>query len=419
VPVDEVAELLRRWREAGGAWSRGRVLLDAGQLAGRLTPEERRVVAAALADTGAPDLARQLETRTGQPVDATHLQAFADGLLELEGPRLDRVIAALEVADVRLSDDPGQPDDGRPPPPPPGSRPTTVTGEEEVLDERLRDLAALEHLGDEELQGIALGEIELGSQELGSQELGGQELGSQELGSQELGESTLGEVGLGPAPAIVAAPAPAIVAASAPATAVTREQPSSTDRDDTEPPAEPTATSATRDEDIAFDQDITRDEDLARDQGITPDAAAAPRQSLPPDDVALVPATAAPDELAPRAAADALTRLRARLAKASTATARLAALSSEATSDLDAPAALLLLEQVPAGWQRRRAATRLLTAGALTGVDPAALLARFPAARDRCFVAGDLLATSDLAVEDLAAELPPQLVRRLAIRAER
>jgi hypothetical protein len=390
VPVDEVAELLRRWREAGGAWSRGRVLLDAAQLAGRLTPEERRTVAATLAETGAPDLARQLETRTGQPVDASHLQAFADGLLELEGARLDQVIAALEVADARLDDDLEPPDDLVPPPPPPGPAATAVAGQDESLDERLRDLAALEHLGDEELQGIRLGEIELGTAD---------------LGSQDLGEVVLGEAGLGPAPVMgtAAAVLPAVGGSATrddtPA-ALAAEEPVAAEEPDDAAPGEP--------DDAAPEEPDDAAPEVATD--------AAPEE---PADAPLVPATAAPDELAPRTTADALARLRDRLGTARTATARLTALSPEATRDLDAPAALLLLDEVPAGWQRRRAAHRLLAAGALAGVEPGALLARFPDARDRRFVAADLVHVSELAPEDLASELPPQVVRRLAIRAER
>jgi hypothetical protein len=417
VPVDEVAGLLRRWRDAGGAWSRGRVLLDAAQLAGRLTPEERRSVAVALADTGAPDLARQLEARTGQPVDAHHLQAFADGLLELEGARLDQVIAALEAADARLTAT--GPDTLLPPPP---GAPSTVTAEDEALDQRLRDLAALEHLGDEELQGIRLGEIELGSPTLGEQDLGQQELGQAVLGEVGLTEVGLSEVGLSevglaeaalagaaatapdePTPAIApSAPAdpahdhtpgtdaaPLEVAADAPSGGLIEEAPAPgpASAHTTVAPAEP--------------DDHTR--------GVTTE----------PRDAALVPAAAAPRELTPRETAAALTRISGRLANARTAAARLALLSPETTRDLDASAALLVLDQVPAGWQRRRAATRLFAAGALAGVAPAELLARFPAAQDRRFVAADLLDASGLTADDLAGDLPPRVVRRLAIRAER
>jgi hypothetical protein len=192
VPVDEVAELLRRWREAGGVWSRGRVLLDAAQLAGRLTPRSAGV------GRGGARRHRRTGPRTpaGGPHRAAgrraHLQAFADGLLELEGARLDQVIAALEAADERLDHDGrrarthGDPSPGRHARHPRRARPAaptdagTTTGrpEDEALDERLRDLAALEHLGDEELQGIRLGEIELG--EPGARRPGPR--GDQELG---------------------------------------------------------------------------------------------------------------------------------------------------------------------------------------------------------------------------------------------
>jgi hypothetical protein len=429
VPVDEVAELLRRWREAGGAWGRGRVLL----------------VAASLADTGAPDLARQLEARTGQPVDAKHLQAFADGLLDLEGARLDEVIAALEVAEERLTDEPAGQTDGEPPvggasaatpgpasttdemlppPPPPGRRQEAVTQKEEALDERLRDLAVLEHLGDEELQGIRLGEIELGDQELG-----GQELGAQDLDEAGLGEVALGEVSLGVAPAIAG-----VAATAAPAAGVAPERSDEAPdrRQATRGPGSGTggvpgeiAGSADVAPDArapnadapATDARAPTDDAPAPDDRVEPEAWSKPGHE--PDTTALVPASTGAGALAPQEAVDALALISARLAQASTATSRLAALSDERTHDLDASASLLVLDQVPAGWQRRRAARRLLASGALAGVDPTALLARFPDSRDRRFVAADLLAASDLAAEDLADELPPQVVRRLAIRAER
>ena len=426
MPVDDVAELLRRWREAGGAWSRGRVLLDAAQLAGRLTPEERRAVAAALADTGAPDLARQLESRTGQPVDGAHLQAFADGLLELEGARLDQVITALQVADARLIDagpDEAAAGDGQPeeaathhaepdalPPPPPGHR-GAVTPQDEALDERLRDLAALEHLGDEELRGIRLGEIELGAPELG-----GQELGQADLGEVGLGEVGLGEVTLGATAGIATAAAtgPRVdLEAPDDGTPTDRETPEATPAAEPEatPAAEPTT--ATEPEATATEPEATPAEPATTAE--TGGGAVASR----PGDAALVPAADAPDDLTPKTTADALATLSGRLTGARTAAARFAALAPDVTRDLDAPAALLALDQVPAGWQRRRAAQRLFAVGALAGVDATALLARFPDARDRRFVAADLLAASELAAEDLADDLPPQVVRRLAIRAER
>ena len=426
MPVDDVAELLRRWREAGGAWSRGRVLLDAAQLAGRLTPEERRTVAAALADTGAPDLARQLESRTGQPVDGAHLQAFADGLLELEGARLDQVITALQVADARLIDagpDEAAAGDGQPeeaathhaepdalPPPPPGHR-GAVTPQDEALDERLRDLAALEHLGDEELRGIRLGEIELGAPELG-----GQELGQADLGEVGLGEVGLGEVTLGATAGIATAAAtgPRVdLEAPDDGTPTDRETPEATPAAEPEatPAAEPTT--ATEPEATATEPEATPAEPATTAE--TGGGAVASR----PGDAALVPAADAPDDLTPKTTADALATLSGRLTGARTAAARFAALAPDVTRDLDAPAALLALDQVPAGWQRRRAAQRLFAVGALAGVDATALLARFPDARDRRFVAADLLAASELAAEDLADDLPPQVVRRLAIRAER
>jgi hypothetical protein len=435
MPVDDVAELLRRWREAGGAWSRGRVLLDAAQLAGRLTPEERRTVAAALADTGAPDLARQLESRTGQPVDATHLQAFADGLLELEGARLEQVINALELADARLVDagsDGAAADDDQPaeaaahhaepdalPPPPPGHR-EAVTPQDEALDERLRDLAALEHLGDEELQGIRLGEIELGRQELGGQELGGQELGQTDLVEVGLGEARIAEVGL------QATAGPAATAATprlADRGALDQEPTGERDEPEPTPTAEPGPSSGVAPgPSSGVEPGTAPAAHPAAASGAAGSPAAGPDDgvaSREPGGVTLVPAADAPDELTPRAAADALATVSGRLTDAGTAAARFAALSPDVIRELDPPAALLALDQVPVGWQRRRAARRLFAAGALSGVDPSALLARFPDARDRRFLAVDLLATSDLVAEDLADDLPPQVVRRLAIRAER
>jgi len=85
----------------------------------------------------------------------------------------------------------------------------------------------------------------------------------------------------------------------------------------------------------------------------------------------------------------------------------------------DAGDPLQVLQAVPAGWERRRAATRLLASGALDDVDAPALLGLFDRRGDRERLAGALLGAGRLDPDDLDALLPAATARRLAQRAGR
>jgi hypothetical protein len=119
VPVEDVVELLDRWRRSGGVWSRARVLSDGAARISRLTPHERRVLTTALAEQGAPELAARLEAHAADHLPPPHAQAVADGLLSLEGDRLEELVTVLQDPERRapLVDDALR---ELPPPPPPG-----------------------------------------------------------------------------------------------------------------------------------------------------------------------------------------------------------------------------------------------------------------------------------------------------------
>jgi hypothetical protein len=476
VPVEEVTALLRRWRDAGGVWNRGRVLAEAAQLVARLTPDERREVAAVLADTGAPELARQLEARTGQPVDRGQVQAFADSLVELDRGRLEALLVRLEDPDQRrhltgavfeggvpsgwdptpppspavgshaaaarpsdasndafpppeapsppqpqpdgdevTSQPPGDPPDAgddaaTSTPAPAHSRPATLPppgADDEEFTDNLRDFLVIEQLAAERLEGQELGDIQLGDVELGDVELGGVELGEAGLGSDaDLRAVTLGTAGIlaadGTAEADPGAGAgpPAAHAATG---AVGNHEPTT----DAEP---------TTDQEPTTDHEPTTDAEPATDPqpaSLRPQAGAHPPPPLP------VPAGDGPSDLVRPEASRTANELVANLRSARSAPQRQAALRSQPLDQLDAASALVVLDAVPPGWQRRRACHRLLAAGVLADVDPAALLARFPAPRDLAFVAGDLLEATPVTVADLAPLLPAAVARRLATREQR
>jgi len=143
VPIDQVAELLVRWRGTDGVFARARVLREGIQLLGDLDADERRLLARSLAEQGAPDLANRLEQRTDGALSADQLWSVADGLLAMDDQQVDRLATSLS--------DP---------------------------DERVR-LAR---------EAVAQG--------LGGQQLGDQQLGDQELGAVALGDAGIVDVGL-------------------------------------------------------------------------------------------------------------------------------------------------------------------------------------------------------------------------------
>jgi hypothetical protein len=121
VPVEDVVELLDRWRRSGGVWSRARVVSDGAARISRLTPHERRVLTTALAEQGAPELAARLEAHAADHLPPQHAQAVADGLLSLEGDRLEELVTVLQDPEQRA---PLVYDTLRELPPPPPPEPT-------------------------------------------------------------------------------------------------------------------------------------------------------------------------------------------------------------------------------------------------------------------------------------------------------
>jgi hypothetical protein len=124
VPVEDVADLLERWRHAGGVWSRSRVLAESANRLGRLSPDERRVLASALAEGGLPELVAPLRPDLPVRLEPHHVQTVVDGLLALDGDEIDDLVAVLRDPDqVRARAYEALRDLPPPPAPPPGYDP--------------------------------------------------------------------------------------------------------------------------------------------------------------------------------------------------------------------------------------------------------------------------------------------------------
>jgi hypothetical protein len=123
VPVEDVAELLAQWREAGGVWSRGRLVADGASRVARLRPDERRLLAVALAQQGAPHLADRLEAQAGDRLDPGYAQGLTEALLSLEDEQVDDLVGALRHPE-RLRAQAGSVLEHLPPPPAPRDVPT-------------------------------------------------------------------------------------------------------------------------------------------------------------------------------------------------------------------------------------------------------------------------------------------------------
>ncbi len=199
MPVDEVAALLARWRDADGVLDRGRVLGNAARLLAGLDRDERRVLAQALADEGAPELA----DRIGHDLSADQVRGAARGLLSLDRDTVDHLVDQFADPDTR--DDLARRALGDLPPPP--------------SDER----ALLSELELDDIGDLELGEVELGEAQL--------------LDADPLVEPDLHEVTLGPATTLAG-----VVPGAAPASAAGSVSDAAPDTDE---PAEP-PTTATR-----------------------------------------------------------------------------------------------------------------------------------------------------------------------------
>jgi hypothetical protein len=108
----------------------------------------------------------------------------------------------------------------------------------------------------------------------------------------------------------------------------------------------------------------------------------------------------------------------AAIEQATTARARLAAVATAEGENLGGDDLLAVVRAVPDGWQRRRTARRLVSAGALVDIDADALINSFARDSDRIAVAGALVA-ADLAqaavvADHLDARAADRLQRRVA-----
>jgi hypothetical protein len=404
MPIDQVAELLVRWRETGGAFGRGRVLREGIQLLSGLDADERRLLARSLAEQGAPDLAQRVEHRTGGTMSANQLRSVADGLLALEDHQVEQMATSLadpaereRLARRPVTDGLASSDDGPSSAsdhqtrldelPPPGGVVDRTGVEPEVS---ARQPARVEQpstadgrRGDRMLRGHEPGSQDLGSQELGSQDLGSQDLGSQDLGTPDLVEAGLVDVQVHEPPADVGDPAPAATTAATAATAA----------------------AATADASQAATGVAAAGAGAGVRTGSTAAAARTDDRSAERERPAVM-------------VADVAALLEA-LRTAGTATTRLRVLNDHELADMDADTALAVMDAIPDGWQRRRTAQRLAEAGALPVDRLVSVFARFARPADAAFVAGALVAAGHVRAAAFDGILPERVVRRLTVRSER
>lgn len=445
MPVDEVTDLLAQWREASGVFSRGRVIAQAVRTLGNLTPDERRTLGRALAQQGAPGLAEEIEDRSGGALGADHLTHVADGLLSMDDDQIDGLLADLRDPDARqrLAHDmldraaggpqgtppappvtgPSMPDVDLSSLPPPGSAGAQDIGDLQniELDTPNLDTPNLDtpNLDTPDLGTISLGAASVHDMELGDADVDASDQPSTHAGTDQTAGAETGARGgaddhrtteSGAASVAAAAGAAAVSATRADETAVGSDgglpvdgdQPSQgTDATDVptdlvvvDGPADPTA------------RDLLSQADPQLTMG--PDGATGATTGAPAGHPGTGDGAISPSEL--------LEHVRT----ATTATDRLAIFgSATATGRLGPHDALAALDAVPAGWQRRRAAERLAETGALPTDDLPTLFRRFDRSTDAAFVAGTLLATRAVAIDDLDGVLPARTVRRLATRTAR
>jgi hypothetical protein len=457
MPVEQVASLLDRWRQADGMFARGRVLTEAVRLLRNLTPDERRTLARALAERGSPELAAQFEGSFGGSLEADKVRHIADQLLSMDDDELAAMIDDLRDPDQRrqlatdavdrafamdggpavadgapTSPPPGADTPPSGPPPPPGAPAPTGTDASDLdatdtdatatdaadTDAATSELdaaaaaaretveqqrARLQELADAD-GDLELEDLTLGRQALGDQQLGAVALGGVALGSADLVEADLVDVGLGPGDAVAPAPngPPGDVDA--------------TDRDPTD--HEPTEHDPTEHDPTDQGRPDVRDQDDVRDDDQLTDAPTlAPVAVGSPGDAGRELSSQLDDVTDP---ADAVCRtLLDRLGTTDQALPRLKLLDDVRLDDLHATAALRVLDAYPDGWQRRRAAVRLLDAGALQGVAAGDLVHCFARTGDAAFVAGGLVDVGHLDAATLDGLLPDATVSRLRRRQER
>lgn len=440
--IEDVADLLARWHEAGGMFGRSRVLTEGVRLVAGLDAEERRVLARELAAEGAPRLAARLEDGGEGTMAADRVWGFAEGLLSLEPAQVEHLATNLRdpgrrdrLARQLLGEVPGE-DPGAVPPPwrrtptirPPANRPPTdrpPTDGPPAADPPPSPWPSRSPAIDD---GTPPGpprqrprEQELGDQELGDQELGNQELGESGVVEATLVEVDVHEISLGAASTTGDGDGPR-----------SRHEPEA-DRSEVEPASQPTSDPDPGDQEpgdqVSGEQpegertdgehgpgehapeQQPRREHTPRERGGVGRPVRRHESGRPPAEPG-DPADAA-DAAAPTAS------LVAQLRAAPTAGARLRLLAPDILERLPSEQALAVLDTLPEGWQRRRAAGRLIAADGLPTGDIDALLARFPRATDAMFVAGALVAAGQLDAERFTGLLSDAAVRRLACRGDR
>ena len=431
MPVEQVVSLLDRWRTADGMFARGRVLTEAVRLLRELTPDERRTLARALAERGSPELAAQFEGSFGGSLEADQVRDIANQLLYMDDDDLAALVDDLRDPDARrelavdavdrafavdggvaLADGPTVPPPGGTdtpggPPPPPGTHEQQVTHEQQgsatASDELEAAAAAARDTRDAQrarLQELADADDDLDLDDL---TLADGELGDLELGSTELGAVALGGVALGSADLVE----PDLVGVDLAGTATGTDD--RTDGDRTDGDGGPAAPDHPDDPGPGEPPEPTDDQAT----GGPADPTGAP---VPGGPRHAVSAGGEPDAADPATAtSDALL---GRLGATTQALPRLKLLDDTRLDELDGSGALAVLDAFPDGWQRRRAALRLIEAGLLTDVTADDLVPRFARTGDATFVVGGLIDAGHLDAASLEGLLPATTVTRLRHRQE-
>jgi hypothetical protein len=339
VAVDEIAELVARWRSADGRVAREQAATELARALGTLPAEDRLVLARGLADLGVTDLAGDVVTRADRGWSRIEVTNASRQLLSLDPGSLDGLVAGL--ADPRTVDH---------------------------LRTRVHDAAATVTGADDDL-------------DLSGVDLSAAGFAPPRLDLDDLPPPGDGAPGadLPPPPASTSDDGPGPPAVGTPPTAPTAPAPESRARLAT--PEQPATTSP----EVADGRD-------AEDLPAVPVA----------EDLPVVPVA---EELI-----DAVRR-------ASTTRERLREVRAMAGHDLDDHGFRAVLTALPDGWQRRRAARRLVQGGEVHDVDAAAVLDSFAAPGDRIAVASELIRAGLATAETVADALPPGAADRLRRRA--
>jgi hypothetical protein len=336
VPLEDVADLLERWRRAGGVWSRSRVIAESATRLSRLSPDERRVLASALAEQGMPELVAPLRPDSPVRLEPHQLQTVVDGLLTLDGDDIDDLVATMRDPDqVRAHAYEALRELPPPPVPPPGH-------------------AVLDHL---------------------------------------------------PPPGSSPPRRPEVPAADEIPRA---DEVTATDDDTATDDVMPTDVVAATDARHTALSPVAEGPTTGDTATIVEAAPAADRVPAA-EDLPAAPAGVAAD------AATALVELRG----ATSPPARRRVLAGLRGRQLSVEEAVRLLDEVPDGWQRRRATLQLLDLGALDAVPGARVVDRLTRASDRRFAAGALLDAGLLAPGELPGLVPPSTARWLTARSRR